>query len=81
MLNLSQTILFYKRTDIQNAIADAAEGKEIAVKFGEKGFGKRPDVIKFPNDVMEFALKGATSFHASEELWSNPLSLNTGMSE
>ncbi|MFP4401234.1 MAG: DNA primase small subunit domain-containing protein [Candidatus Woesearchaeota archaeon] len=81
MLSLSQTILFYKRQDVQNAIADASEGKEIAVKYGDKGFGKRPDVIKFPNDVMEFALKGATSFHASEELWTNPLSIKTGMSE
>lgn len=79
MLNLSQTILFYKRPEIQNEIVLAAENKEIAIKFGDKGFGKRPDVLKFPQDVMEFALKGATSFHASEELWLNPLQISTSM--
>jgi hypothetical protein len=81
MLNLSQTILFYKRPEIQNEIILAAENKEIAVKYGDKGFGKRPDVLKFPQDVMEFALKGATSFHASEELWFNPLQISTAMKQ
>ncbi len=81
MLNLSKTILFYKRKDVQEAIVEAAYDKEIAVKFGEKGFGKRPEIIKFPNDVLEFALKGATSFHASEELWLNPLQISTSLKQ
>ncbi len=79
MLNLSKTIMFYKRKDIQEEIVRAAENKEIAIRFGDKGFGKRPDVLKFPSDVLEFALKGATSFHASEELWLNPLQISTNM--
>ncbi|MFW5852846.1 MAG: hypothetical protein ACOCUR_02355 [Nanoarchaeota archaeon] len=79
MLNLGQTITFYKRRDIQDEILFAAENKEIAVKFGEKGFGKRPDILKFPNDILEFAVKGATSFHASEELWYNPLQISTSL--
>ena len=81
MLNLSQTITFYKRRDIQEEILFAAENKEIAVKFGDKGFGKRPEILKFPNDILEFALKGATSFHASEELWYNPLQISTSLKQ
>lgn len=71
-------LAYYGRKDVQKAIALTAKNKEIAVKFGEKGFGKRPDVIEYPNDVLEFAKKGATSFHCSEELWSNPLNVQTG---
>ncbi len=82
----SRVLQFYKRPEIQKAIVEAAQDKEIAIKGmwnykGKKyeGFLKRPDILKFPNDVMEFALKGATSFHASEELWYNPLELNASL--
>ena len=79
MLNLSQTITFYKRRDIQEEILRAAENKEIAIRFGEKGFGRRPEILKFPSDILAFAVKGATSFHASEELWYNPLQISTSL--
>lgn len=75
MIHLSTLLQHYKRKDIQNAIVDHAKDKEIAVKFGDKGFGKRPDTLQYPNDVLELAKQGATSFHASEELWTNPLRL------
>ena len=81
MLTLSQTILFYKRKEIQEAIIEAAENKEIAVRFSDKGFGKRPEVLKFPGDVLDFAIRGATSFHASEELWLNPLQISTSLKQ
>ncbi len=69
----------YKRRDIQEEIIEAAKDKEIAVKYGDKGFGKRPDVLQHEKDVLEFAKNGATSFHCSEELWHNPLQLDTSM--
>jgi len=43
-------------------------------------FGKRPDVLQYPADVLELVKQGATSFHASEELWRNPLLLAPSMS-
>ncbi len=70
---------YYSRRDVKKAISTISENREISVKFGDNGFGKRPDVIQFDNDVYEFAKKGATSFHISEELWNNPLSIKTGM--
>ena len=72
---------YYSRKDVQEAIVEEARSKEIAVQFGlEKGFGKRPDIVLYPNDVYELAKQGASSFHVSEETWRNPLDLKTGMS-
>ena len=79
MIDLSTALKHYKRTDIQEEMVLHAENKEVAIKYGESGFGKRPDVLKYPRDVLELAKQGATSFHCSEELWSNPLQLNTAL--
>jgi len=78
-IHLSTLLKHYKRKDVCEAIVKAADDKEIAIKFGDKGFGKRPDALKHPKDVLEFAKKGATSFHCSEELWVNPLQLNPSL--
>ncbi len=72
---------YYKREDIQEAILECAKDREIAVKFGESGFGKRPESLQYKKDVAEFAKEGATSFHCSEELWHNPLQLSTEMTK
>ncbi len=79
MLHLSTILKHYKRRDIQEAMILAAQDREVAVKFGEKGFGKRPEILAYPNDILEFAKKGATSFHISEEHWHTVMQLNTGM--
>jgi len=55
-----------------------AEQKEVGVRYGD-GFGKRPDVLTYPRDVIELALQNVTSFHASEEIWENPLMLNANL--
>ncbi len=78
-MDLSTSLTYYKRPEIQKAVVAAAHDKEVAVSFGLKGFGKRPDMLKYPNDVMEFAKQRATSFHCSEELWTNIQQLKPGM--
>jgi DNA primase catalytic subunit len=78
-LSLSTTLKYYKRDDVQDAIVRAAQSREVAVKYGEKGFGRRPDTLQYPRDVLEFAKQGASSFHVSEERWSNPLAVDTGL--
>lgn len=78
-MDISTTLKHYKKESVQNAIIESADKKEIAIKFGDKGFGKRPDILTYPKDVLELAKQGATSFHASEELWSNPLQLDPMM--
>lgn len=71
MIHLSTSLSYYKRPEIQKAIVRSAADREVAVRFGDKGFGKRPDILQYPNDVLEFAKQGATSFHVSEERWNN----------
>jgi len=79
MIDIGTSLRHYKRKDIQEAMVASAHDREIAVKYGDRGFGKRPDVLSYPRDVLEFAKNRATSFHVSEEHWSNPLSLGPAM--
>ena len=76
IIELSALLKHYKRKEIQEAIIENAANREVAVKYGDKGFGSRPDVLQYPTDVLELAKQGATSFHASEEIWKNPLQLD-----
>lgn len=69
---------YYKRPEVQEAILRHAEDREVSPRFSE-GFGRRPDTLTYPADVLAFATKKATSFHCSEERWSDPLSIQTGM--
>ncbi len=78
MIPLSVSLSHYKRSDIQEEIIANAKDREVAAKFNDN-FGKRPDVLRHNSDILELAKQGATSFHASEELWRNPLQLDTSM--
>ena len=55
---------YYSRKDVQKKIVETAKEREVAVKFSE-GFGKRPDILQYPNDVFEFAKRGAVQSRAS----------------
>ena len=74
------THLYYSRPDIQKEIFEFSENREISPQYFE-GFGKRPDSFQYKGDIFELVKKGATSFHCSEELWENPLNIQTGMNE
>src|SRR3989338_2213852 len=74
------TSLYYSRPEIQKAMYEFSKTREIAPRFFE-GFGKRPDVLQYYSDIFSLSQKGATSFHCSEELWSDPLHIVTGMNE
>jgi hypothetical protein len=74
------TQLYYSRKEIQKIIFEFSKNREVVPIFFY-GFGKRPDALQYPSDVFELVKKGATSFHCSEELWSDPLKIQTGMNE
>lgn len=76
MIDISVRLKHYKRKDVQEAMIYHAKDREVAVRFQEI-FGKRPDVLNNPSDILELAKQGATSFHVSEEVWKNPLSLKS----
>ncbi|MBI5391009.1 hypothetical protein HZB02_05970 [Candidatus Woesearchaeota archaeon] len=79
MIPLRDLLLHYKRPEIREEIVLHAEDREVAIKFGEKGFGKRPDILRYPNDILTLVQQGASSFHCSEERWKNPLDLTPGL--
>lgn len=67
----------YDRKEVLNDIVRCSISKEVVGSFGGVGYAKRPNIIEYQQDVLAEVKRGITSFHASEELWSNPLSVNT----
>src|SRR3989344_9489001 len=78
---MNPLLKYYSRKDIQQELLRLSKNREIAVNFSDKGFGKRPDILQYENDILELVKKGATSFHFSEEHWTNPLLLKPGMTK
>jgi len=69
-------LAYYSRQDVRKAIFAFSKQREVVPRYFE-GFGKRPDILHYETDVLQFVKKGATSFHCSEELWHDPLALST----
>jgi hypothetical protein len=54
---------YYARKDIQQAILEFCKNREVVPNFNQEFFGKRPDMLDYPNDIFNWARQGATSFH------------------
>jgi DNA primase catalytic subunit len=72
------TRIYYSNPKVKEAIFNFAKEREVVPRYFE-GFGKRPDALQYLSDVTGLVNKGATSFHASEEIWNNPLEINSDM--
>jgi hypothetical protein len=70
---------YYLRKEIQKAMYEFCKHRETTANFNNKFFAKRPDCFDYPNDIAVTAKQGATSFHCSEEIWEDPLKINTNM--
>jgi ribosomal protein L37AE/L43A len=70
---------YYMRKEIQKAMFQFCKHRETTANFNNKFFAKRPDCFDYPNDIANAAKQGATSFHCSEEIWEDPLKINTDM--
>ncbi len=73
------TKVYYSNPKVQEAILKFASGREVVPRYLE-GFGKRPDSLQYNSDIMGLVNKGATSFHSSEEIWTDPFSISSEMS-
>lgn len=67
---------YYSRKDIQSVMFDFCKNREVVPRYLE-GFGKRPDCFDYPNDIFNYAKRGATSFHCSEEIWDDPMNIKS----
>ncbi len=70
------TKLYYSNPGVQEALLKFAKDREVVPRYFE-GFGKRPDALQYLSDIINLVQKGATSFHSSEELWTNTLELSS----
>ncbi len=73
------TLIYYSQPDIRKIIYQFSQNRECIPRYYE-GFGKRPDVFQYENDILEQVRRGATSFHSSEEIWEDPLELTLDLS-
>ncbi len=74
----SITSIYYSKPQVQQALLEFSNSREVIPRYVE-AFGKRPDTIQYPKDILSLVQKGATSFHSSEELWRDPLQIQTEM--
>lgn len=72
------THIYYSKPEIQNYLVAFGQNREVVPRYYE-GFGKRPDTIQYGSDVLGLVKKGATSFHASEEIWHDPLNIQSDL--
>lgn len=75
-MRLSEIIRYYSNKEVCSELLRTARDREVASQFGS-AFGKRPDTLQFASDIIKQVRSGATSFHCSEERWSNPMALTT----
>jgi len=78
MIDKGQALRYYKRKEVQELILVHAQNKEVGVQYNG-GFGKRPDILVYPNDILELAKRGMSSLHISEETWRDPLELHSNL--
>src|SRR3989344_7501176 len=74
------TLMYYSREDVRKYMLKFSKNRECVPQYFE-GYGKRPDAFQYESDILEYVKRGATSFHCSEELWSDPLEISTELSK
>jgi DNA primase large subunit len=81
MIDFQRVWNWYSRESVLKAIVEAAKNREVVAVYRDGIFGKRPDVIQYPQDVLQSVAKGAISFHGSLERWQQPMKLDVGLSK
>lgn len=76
---LSIVNLYYSNPKVQEILFSFSADREVVPRYLNGGFGKRPDALQYPSDIIGLVRKGATSFHCSEEIWQDPLQISSDM--
>jgi len=80
-IDAQKTWNYYSRESIIKAIAEVAKDREVVSVFRDGRFGKRPDIIQYPQDVLQAVANGTIAFHGSVERWMQPMKLDVGMNK
>jgi len=81
MVDFQKLMNYYSRESVLKAITDISKNREVVSVFSDGRFGKRPDVIQYPQDVLQAVSEGTVSFHGSVERWSQPMKLDVGLTK
>lgn len=68
---------YYSRKNVQKMLLEVSENREVIGVYPAGSFDKRPNIIVYPEDILQSIKKGIISFHGSLERWSNPMNLAT----
>ncbi len=77
-MKLKEIIEYYSREDVQKALLGLAEGREVVGVFKNGNYGKRPNTIIYPQDIITMVRSGMIEFHSSIERWSQPMAIKEG---
>jgi hypothetical protein len=81
MIDFKKVWNWYSRESVFNALIEAGKNREVVPVYKDGSFGKRPDLIQYPQDVLQAVAEGAVAFHGSVERWSQPMKLDVGMTK
>lgn len=70
-----ELVKYYSRDDVSREMVKFAHNREFIGRFREGGYSSRPGTALYPGDIVRMANQGMVSFHASVELWDNPMNL------
>ncbi len=80
-MDFKKVWLWYSRENVQNTLLEIAKNREVVSVYKDLSYGKRPDIIQFPADILQSVAEGVVAFHGSVERWSQPMSLTAGMNK
>ena len=75
-MNAAKILAYYSRPEIQQALLTAAKDREVVGVFRSGSFGKRPNTLVYPQDIVSQVRQGVLEFHCSLERWENPMTLH-----
>ncbi len=78
-MRTSEIIKYYSNKKIREKILELSKHREVVPRYSDGGFGKRPQIILYDNEILNLVRNGVSSFHASQEIWQNPMHLHTNM--
>ncbi|MFH7903985.1 MAG: DNA primase small subunit domain-containing protein [Candidatus Aenigmatarchaeota archaeon] len=72
---------YYSNEKIQQFLIEFGKNREIVAVYKDGKYGKRPDILQYPSDIISKVEEGAIAFHCTAEKWKNPMLLKAGMTK
>ncbi|MBD3312545.1 hypothetical protein GF352_03790, partial [archaeon] len=79
-MRTSKLVKYYSQKGFRDFMLRFSKGREVVPQFRGR-FGSRPQTYRFDSELLNSIRRGASSFHFSEERWTNPMTLSTEMKD